>query len=230
MSDQAIPSAGGLIIPTVSEIPALGGTPNQPLGQPQPIAARGGSVINNGTVTVFLSSGFNPLDINAIALQPGGSVPWPQGVACWAWALPGSGVAGSVIVMPLQLPYSPGGLGGQPVTIVNVNNIPVEAMTMNTVVAGIQGNGGPILNPPPPGKAYRIGTFSAAVGTVPEVVELIGSFSGATYRAVALPTALGNVTCPTSGPDDIIEGLNVFDVLNSQNIQFSLTYRIVDQF
>lgn len=144
MTDQSVQvSPGGLSIPTVYEIPALGGTPNQPLGQPQPIAAQGGSIFNNGSVTLYFSSGPNPLDVNVISIAPGGTLPWPQGIPCWCWALAGSNTTGSCFVMPMQLPYSPGGLGGQPVTIVgatkSIATIAQSGAASAVLVAGIPG-------------------------------------------------------------------------------------------
>jgi hypothetical protein len=110
-------TTAGIVIPTVYEMPALTGTPSEPGGQPTPIAAGGGSIINDGNVSLYFSTGPNPLDPNTITIAPGGSLPWPVNVPCWGWSLAGSAQSGSCIVMPIQLPYSPGGSGVQPTVV-----------------------------------------------------------------------------------------------------------------
>lgn len=73
-------------------------------GQPeQQLQAQDGSVVNTGTINVYLTS--IPGDYGIIArcytLVPGGSMPWPDATACYAFTEEGAGI-GEVYVSPVQ--------------------------------------------------------------------------------------------------------------------------------
>lgn len=97
-----------LFQPTNYVIHMLAGSLTTPYGQPDEIAAEGGSIINTGSFTIYVSPRNNPLDDRFLtAIAPGGVVPWPKGLPCFAWCLPFNGPSAAQVV-PFQMPFSPG--------------------------------------------------------------------------------------------------------------------------
>ena len=144
-------------------------------GATQIAAKGGGTIVNTGSVTVFLTDSSSLAasmdDTQAYALQPNGSVPWAVGLPCYGWT---DTTSGSVYFSPVITGVNTGtvtieasGGGSIPVSVqgtasVNVNGGSVDIGTMPNVTI----SGTPNVN---------VASGTVNIGAMPDVVISSGS-------------------------------------------------------
>ena len=164
--------------------PVVGTTvdvPTQAQGGTQ-LAASGGSIINSGNVAVSLAPNppNNAQPAQTVTIQPNGSLPWPAGVACWAWT---QVATGEVYVTPIQLPFSPGVIGAP--SYVEVDPVtglapPIYA----TLVAYAQATTGAVIGVPANAWYLFDADLYQLTGGGTGVLEITGTGQPLAYLAV----------------------------------------------